>query len=255
MRKQVLFILILVTMAGNPLIGQHFSASPRISLSLAFQEHDRRMFGLPQGTARDILFYENNLGTWQYALGVYKPLWTTTHFSLEAGFWLTREVNTFTRPINHQYLTGQQTLELRYIQRYRIDQVGIPVNLRMKLWDIGSSARVYAQGQALPAFHFRKGVNHLRILNKWVADFYSLEVNTGLGVAWKNGDVTLSYRAWQMKQIDTVLSPYIYDEVPSGTETYNPFKLWLTVSYALTPESEVRQFLRRRREGRDSLKE
>ncbi|MEZ4829093.1 MAG: hypothetical protein R3C61_22830 [Bacteroidia bacterium] len=255
MRKQVLLILILITIGGNLLIGQHFSSSPRLSLSLAFQEHDRRLFGWPAFPSAGILERENNLGTWQYALGVYKPLLTAPHFSLEGGLWLTREVNTFSRPINHQYLTGQQTLEGRYIQRYRVDQIGIPVNLRLKLWDIGSSARVYAQGQALPAFHYRKGANHLRILSKWVADFYSLEVNTGLGVTWDNWDIALSYRAWQMKQIDTVLSPYMYDEVPTGTENYNPFKLWLTVGYTLTPESEARQFFRRRREVRASRRE
>ncbi|MEZ4771837.1 MAG: hypothetical protein R3D00_01565 [Bacteroidia bacterium] len=262
MMKQKLFILLMLTiLGGNPLIGQPFSSSPRLSLSLAFQEHDRRLFGLPPGLSRDILSNENNLGTWQYALGIYKPILTAPHFSLEAGLWLTREVNTFSRPLNNQYLTSDLTLILRMVQRYRIDQIGIPVNLRLKLFDLGSSARVYAQGQALPAFHYRKGANHLRILSKWVADFYSLEVNTGLGVAWKNWDVALSYRAWQVKQIDTVLfyaslfPPHLYDEVPTGTENYNPFKLWLTVGYALTPESEARQFFRRRREKRASRRE
>ncbi len=66
----------------------------------------------------------------------------------------------------------------------------------------------------------------------WKVAPYSLEINPGLGYDKGKYRVTLSYRAWQIKQVDPVLfSPRLYHNLPEGEyERYNPFKLWVTVS-------------------------
>ncbi len=204
----------------------------------ALGEQDRRLFYFPP--AERLL--DRNPKKLDYDLTLYleKRVFKWRLIQLKAGIGYAESNTLFGRPFDHSFLDGVYTQELRYVTRYTVNKLILPISTSFH------SGKFYLQITALPAIGFRKsvldkgGAGSTRF-TKWQFALNGLEINPGLGFQFSDRlHVAFSYRWLYFHEIDEIIfnSSLFYehhdDEFSQNkTDTYNPFKMWLTVGYKL----------------------
>ncbi len=239
--KACVFSLALFCLSLTPMMAQKFQFQPgwRFTAGYASQVQDRRLFGL-EGTilAREILKYEEQNYSYDLSFAVHRSLLQRGDFRLDAGLGYRHEFNNFGRPFNHPYFTGRYHEILRTVRRYQVHQAYLPLSLQVRVLSLGDNAMIFLGGSLEGSIHFAKTVRATSgaHFGKFTAAPYSLEISPGIGLKvglwsgmasyrWKH------YRQWDHVIFDGFLYPYPHGRtLPTGIDTYNPTKLWFTVS-------------------------
>jgi len=220
--------------------AQFFFNSLELMVARGAQAYDTRFFDLPNTSSLyDLKFQEGT--DIQYALGINTNVFSHESWSVHFGLGYTKEINTVRRPFDHCYFTDNScTLILRTTDSYENDLLIAPVEVRYDLFP-SSKYSIIFNLQFLPSWNFYKTVNTPgggATYEKSVSEFYSLEVNPGIGVRFLDRfSLNMHYRAWQLRNVDEVIFYGIlfdnYDAPDNKFETYNPRKIWLSLRYKL----------------------
>ena len=187
--------------------------------------------------SRNILNREKQTYSYDISLAVHRSLLQRGDFRLDAGLGYRHEFNNFGRTFGHPYFTGRYYEILRYIKRYQVHQIYVPVSLQIRLFSIGNRGMVFFGSSVEGSIHFAKTVRATSgaHFGKFTFAPYSLEVSQGIGLKVGSWSGMVSYRWKHYRQWDEVvfhrdLFPYGYPDERGPIDTYNPFKLWFTVS-------------------------
>ncbi|MEM9985765.1 MAG: hypothetical protein AAF804_11810 [Bacteroidota bacterium] len=239
--------LIFLFLANPHVQSQGFSGAWRISTSIAAQEQDRRMYGWPTGSAKEIIAMEEHRLNWQYSVGLHKAFLHREDFTLELGLRYDLEINRFSRPVDHSYFfPGPIYSSVLYLLNdYQVHQLTMPLSLRVRLCQLGKQAYLFVGGDLLPALAFARRIsigNNRQVPIRWEVRPYSLEVNPGLGYRRQRLELMLSYRAFHRRVWDQAIFGNDVFRPASGPPTqfdqFNPHKIWLSVSYDLAGVSQ-----------------
>ena len=128
-------------------------------------------------------------------------------------------------------------MELRHFEKYTLNKLILPLSTRLYLH---KNRKYFVQCSAFPAACFRKRAKDNKRFAKWQFEPNSLEINPALGCRLNQKmQLVLYYRLFSYREVDAVIfSQALYNEpVPPFLEQkvdkYNPFKMWITVEYAL----------------------
>lgn len=206
-----------------------------LKVNYGLQAHDKRLYDFP--VKEPILARQpETFGTHQFGLQLQKKVVQKGKFDVYVGGGISAEVATFERPFDHSYKKNMVVDRvLRWTDRYYQFVFQLPVSGNFHLSDhFGLAIDV------LPQFSFLTIAEHTNSYADnyawWRFAPYSLEVNPGFFFTRSRVSVRLSYRAFQLKNIDEILFNGIlrYEPKEGQTyETYNPFKVWLSVGYAI----------------------
>ena len=201
----------------------------------AFGSQDRRLFDFPP--AERLLAREPKRLDYDLAFYLEKRFLRYKNLELNAGIGYAESNTLFGRPFDHSALNGGYTKELRHIKKYTINKLILPVANKIYIRNF------YLQIILLPTISFKKSAVD-KILNKTVTkrqfDWNSLEINPGIGIElWRRLQLSLNCRLFYFSEIDEVkFNSIVFSEpypefLQQKVDTYNPFKMWLTVGYKL----------------------
>ncbi|MGB3548606.1 MAG: hypothetical protein WBA17_16660 [Saprospiraceae bacterium] len=230
--KTLYLCLFLSLISLHPLLAQELSPWS-VSLDFAIQQHDKRLFDLPQ--RRFLLSSQPEIfGTYQYGLTVSRQILAKKNVALNLGVGFHREVATFLRPFDNKFETGIGN-DVYYVTK-NYSQLLIPLPLEVQY---SISKRFELSIQALPQLQLRSIAKTAERNFSWDRlGLYSVELNPGIG--WKIGkrvEINARYRAYQIKKIDRVIFySGLFNNLrdPRGDQKYetdNPVKFWLSFGY------------------------
>jgi len=221
----------------NTTFAQNFWSNTSLTAGFAFSNQDRRLFEFPN--QEEIIAAEDSKRDYEYNLSLQKSIIQSNLLQIDVGIGYNESKFTFSRPFDHGvFYKGLPTNELRFIKRYTINKLILPISNNFYLTKKQS---IFLSLNIVPAIAFRKsakGFSKKEI--KWDLELNSLELYPGLGVKLnKRMWVTAQYRWLYINKLDEVIFNYLlfYQRDPAFLrkkyDDYNPFKLWFTVSYAL----------------------
>ena len=234
--KYTLLILVLWAVPTSYLAGQNFWRNTNIVGGAALGEQDRRLFTYI--FTEKLLAREPNKKDYGLSLYLEKQIIRYGPLQLDAGIGYAESNTLFGRPFSHIELNGPHTYEIRFIKRYTINKLILPISGKVYI------GKLYLQFSALPAISFRKSAIaeiSKRRFTKWQLAWNSLEVNPGLGFQFSDRvQMSISYRWLYFNEVDEVLFNYVlfdynydFNLLHQKVDTFNPFKMWLTVGYKL----------------------
>ncbi len=230
--KHILFILLLLAAWPAHLFGQNIWRNIYVVGGGALSEQDRRLFQYL--FAQKILNNEPKKLDYDLTLYLNKNIVRYGPTQLDIGIGYAETNIFFGRPYNHFEVGGPHTYDVRYIKKYTINKLVAPISGKINI------GKFYLQLSALPAFCVRKSVSEIwnKRLTKWQFNWNSLEINPGLGFQVSQRlEVSFSYRWLFYNEVDKVKFYFLLDDaydleiLHQKTDTYNPFKMWLTVGY------------------------
>lgn len=201
-----------------------------LKLDYGLQAHDKRLFDFPP--RESVLERQPEaFGTHQFGIKLERKIAEKRKLRFYGGIGLSTELATFERPFDHNYGKNGGTDILRWTDRYYQFLMQFPLNGTYQLNDhFGFSLGM------LPQLNFLTIADHTssdESYTWWRFDLYSVEFNPGIEYTKSRMAFSLRYRAFQVKKIDRILFNHILDDPRKGQtfETYNPFKVWLSVGY------------------------
>ena len=231
--KYSLLSLLLGAASLSSLFGQSLWRGTTIVGGIVLGEQDRRLFDYPH--AKSIVEREDQKIDYDLTLYVDKIALRYCFLQLNAGVGYAQSNTFFSRPFNHSVLNSGGE-DIRHIRRYSIKKLIIPISGKILI------GKLYLQIIAIPAVSFNKTVidMDLKKLAKRQFTLNSLEINPGLGFQLSDKiQISISYRLFYLHEIDKVIfnNLLFYESHPEflqqKVDTYNPFKMWLTVGYKL----------------------
>ncbi|MFN0213381.1 MAG: hypothetical protein ACKVT2_03930 [Saprospiraceae bacterium] len=224
--------ILIISISLNPSFSQNAPDKKWVvSLGFGIQAHDKRLFDFPP--KEGLLARQSEIfGTYQFRINLLRVFNISSKVSLSSGIGLTNEIATFLRPFDQNYFTKAGTEELNHTDRYHKYLLQLPLIFEYRMF-----SKLSLTGEALPQVNLLTVSHHsLRDLNysKFDPDYYSTEINVGVKYIFNRRiNVGVNYRGFQFKKIDKVLFNYtLRDPRTDQTyETYNPFKLWLSIGY------------------------
>lgn len=210
-----------------------------VHFGFSVQEQDRRLFDFPD--AEGIIEREDSDTDIETHLYIQKKLigWWRMDFSTGLGYM--RYQTKFSRPVNHNYFTQDNTRPLIHIEKYVIHKLSVPASLNAYLH---KNESIFLNLTGWASFNINKRLaskpNSNFGGNRFKLDFNGLELNPGLGFRASRFQVQLNYRVLHFYKIDGV----IFNDILFNTqnppfleekyESRNLDKVWLTVGYHLT---------------------
>ncbi len=233
--KHFLLSLLLWVVALPHLSGQGILQNTYIVAGAALGGQDRRMFQYPR--AKQVLASNPQKLDNEWTFYMEKRVFKHKFFQLDAGIGYAENNTIFSRPYSHSALGDGYTLEIRHIKKYSINKITAPISGKVYF------KKLYFQITVIPASRFRKSVLNLgngkRTTQQQFA-WHSVEINPGVGFQCNNRiRISLSCRGFNFNEIDKVkFFNLLFDEpypefLQQKTDTFNPFKMWLTVGYKL----------------------
>ena len=234
--KYSLLSLLLWAASLSYLAGQSIWRNMSIVGGAALGGQDRRLFYFPP--AERLLAREPKKLDYDLAFYLEKRVFRYKNLQMNAGIGYAESNTMFGRPFDHSTLNGGNTLELRYIKKYTINKLIFPVSNKVYV------GKLYLQIVVLPAISFKKSaVNNgdvgIRVTKRQLA-WNSLEINPGVCIEISHRlQLSVNCRLLYFNEIDKVKFNYLLFDEPypdflqQKVDTYNPFKMWLTVGYKL----------------------
>ncbi len=236
MRKTIIFLLFYAFTFN--LSAQSFFKNTRLSVGFAVQAQDRRLFDL-SGRA-DIIKREDSKLDYEYNILFQKPIMQYKRFMITTGLGYSQWISRFSRPFDHLRILRLKSGDERgrYIGNYHIHKMMVPVTTRLY---IDQKSIFHAQISTLLAISFNRIITEKTIdktYSRWEFTPHSVEINPGIGIIlWKKFELNLNYRVLYVSELDNVIfNSILFKEddpefLQQKTDTYNPFKLWLSVGY------------------------
>lgn len=203
-----------------------------LSLDYGLQAHDKRLFDFPP--KESVLERQpETFGTHQFGVQLTRKVAQKGKMQFYVGGGLSTELATFERPYDHNFEKNVGTEILRWTDRYSKFLIQFPLTGTYSITEnFGFSIGV------LPQLNFLTIADHTtnhKSSTWWRFDLYSVEFNPGIEYTRSRLVFRLKYRAFQFKKIDKILfNQIVRDPRTDHTfETYNPFKVWLSVGYML----------------------
>ena len=218
------------------MVGQNIFRNMVVTGGAALGGQDRRLFYFPP--AERLLAREPKKFDYDLTFYLEKRVLKYKILQLHAGIGYAESNTMFGRPFAHSELNGGNTKELRYIKKYTINKLIFPVSNKIYV------GKLYLQIVVLPAISFKKSaVNNgdvgIRVTKRQFA-WNSLEINPGVGIEISHRlQLSVNCRLLYFNEIDRVkFNDLLFDEpypefLQQKADTYNPFKMWLTVGYKL----------------------
>ncbi len=202
-------------------------------MGFAAQAQDRRLFDLSMQAA--LLKRENSQIDFEYNVLINKPTYTFHRFEVAIGLGYSFWRSTFSRPFDQSYF-DDLTLPGRFIRDYNVHKIVFPLTGRFY---VNPKRSINLQISALPAISIHRHISQRdRNYTVWEFSPHSLEINPGIGFkAGKHFEISLNYRAYNLMKLDRIIfNGILFRErdpefLKQKTDTYNPFKLWLSVGY------------------------
>lgn len=228
MKKNSAFIIGLIVL---PIACYCQTGKWTFSLDYGLQAHDKRLFDFPP---REYVLERQpeTFGTHQFGIRLEKKVAHKGKLHFHAGVGLNTELATFERPFDYTYKKDGITRVLRWTDRYYQFLMQLPLNGTYQLNDhFGFSLGVLPQLNFLTIADHTTGESY----SWWRFDLYSVEFNPGIEYTNSRLVFSLKYRAFQVKKIDRILFNHIVRDprTDQAFETYNPFKIWISVGYKL----------------------
>ncbi len=234
----IVFFLYFILLFPDSSFCQKFLNNTFLTGGFSFSNQDRRLFNFPG--AAGVIEREDSKFDYEYNVFLQKRVLQFNNFQTSAGIGYSEFNSTFSRPFAHAALNGVFTKELRKIKKYTINKFILPVSSSFFL---NEKQSIYLNFNILPAIAFKKSAKDLsfeKTETKWEWKFNAFELYPGIGVKvisriW----LTANYRLFYIYKIDEVIfNDLLFNEkdpefLQKDYDTYNPFKLWFTVSYAL----------------------
>ena len=200
-----------------------------LTLDYGLQAHDKRLFDFPP--RESVLERQpETFGTHQFGIKLERKIAEKGKLNFYAGGGLSTELATFERPFDHNYGKKGGTDILRWTDRYCQFLMQFPLNGTYHLTD-----HFRFSMEILPQLNFHTIADHStgKSYSWWRFDLYSVEFNPGIEYTISRMAFSLRYRAFQVKKIDRILFNHILRDPRTDQtfETYNPFKMWLSVGY------------------------
>ena len=217
------------------MVGQNIFRNMVVTGGVALGEQDRRLFYFPPAEA--LLARTPKKLDYDLSMYVQKRLFSYRVLTVDAGIGYAESSHSFARPFDHSILNGGNTLELRYIKKYTINKLIFPVSNKVYV------GKLYLQIVVLPAISLKKSAvdrNFKKRVTKRQFAWNSLEINPGVGIEISHRlQLSVNCRLLYFNEIDKVkFNGLLFDEpypefLQQKADTYNPFKMWLTVGYKL----------------------
>ena len=240
-RLTILFFIaffVLDSMVGQDTISFRNSHKLIFSIDFGIQKHDKRLYHWPKNSAISILAKTpKDYGTHQWSISLLKKIGNLRNIEVQGGLGVSRELATFYRPFNQNYGLKFGSYVIRYTDRFSQVLFQTPIKFGYNLF--GGAQMAFNVG-LLPQFNFFTKANHstdeinYQPYTWWGFHFYSVEINPEIEFSLWRLHFSIKYRFFQFKKIDPILfwttSTYVIEK---KYETYNPFKLWLSIGYEL----------------------
>lgn len=230
MKREFVFLVVLMMLSS--LAAQTQSGQWSIHFDYGLQAHDKRLFNFPW-KERVLERQPETFGTHQFGLYLGRKVMEKGKIRLRAGVGLSTELATFERPFDYTYKKDDITKVLKWTDRYYQFMLNFPLIGEYKV----SKHFGFSLG-VLPQFNFFTIADHTAgniNYSWWRLNLYSIELNPGIEYTASKLVFGLRYRALQVKAIDRILFNSILKDprTDQAFETYNPFKMWLSVGYFL----------------------
>ena len=232
--KYILLSLLLGAASLSHLAGQNIWRNTTFVGGATLGEQDRRLFTYI--FTEKLLAREPNKKDYGLSLYLEKQIIRYGPLQLDAGIGYAESNTLFGRPFSHIELNGPHTYEIRFIKRYTINKLILPISGKVYI------GKFYLQFSAIPAICFRKSAMNIyaeKRVTRWQFNWNSLELNPGLGFQFSDRvQAVVSYRWRYFNEVDkvkwfslTFYGHYNDEFLQQKVDTYNPFKMWLTVGY------------------------
>jgi hypothetical protein len=220
--------------------SQGFWPNTSITGGFAVSAQDRRLFHFPG--AEDLLRREDSILDYEYNLSLQMGIVKSSRFATSIGIGYSVYTSYFSRPFDHRYLSGSLTKEGRYIKRYTINKLILPISNK---WLLGGDHNLFLKFDILPQAAFRKRVIDFAIkdkkrFTKRQFEWQSLAIYPGIGLTISpRFEAAAHCRLIYIQKLDEVIfnSLLFYQRNPEFLrkeyDDHNPFQLWFTVSYLI----------------------
>ena len=236
--SKITSLLFFAFLSHGPVLCQGFLKNTFVTGGIALSGQDRRLFYFHH--PEEFIEGEKSKVDYEYNLLLQKNIFTYKRFQANIGAGYSEHNSTFPRPFDFSVLGGGLTRELRVIKRYTINKLIMPVSGSIFL---SSSKKISLNFTVVPAVSFRKSAKDVvkeKRETKWELEWNGLELYPGLGMRInKRMCLTANYRLYYIYKLDEVIFNHIlfYQINPEFLnkkyDTYNPFKIWVTVGYRL----------------------
>ena len=201
-----------------------------LSVNYGLQAHDKRLFDFPP-RRRVLERQPEAFGTHQFGLDITRKVAQKGKMRFSAGGGLSVELATFERPFDHNFGQNGGTDILISTNEYYQFLIQFPLNGTYQF-----NEHIRLSLGVLPQLNVFTIANHTQYTRNYSwrqFDLYSVEFNPGIDYTTSRLVFSLKYRAFQFKKIDRILFNRILDDPRTDQtfETYNPFKIWLSVGY------------------------
>ena len=216
--------------------AQNFWNNTFLTGGISLSEQDRRLFDFP---LKDLIIKnEDDKLDYEYNIVLQKTVVHLESLETYIGIGFSSSVNTFSRPFNHSAINGGNDQYLRFLKRYNINKLTFPIS---NTFSLNKKQSLFLNFNILPSISFRKSIKYPTArYTKWEVEFNSLELYPGIGVKLSSRmQLAAHYRWVYVYKLDEVIFNYLLfnqkdpEFLRKEYDTYNPVKVWVTVSYAL----------------------
>jgi len=228
-------LLILGLLTASKSIAQVDSSKWMITIEASVQEHDKRLYSLPD-QARKLAAHPERFGTYLVGMYVSRRIVSHNRLSLFAGIGTQLQMSTFPRPfmLDHPPET-QISFNIYYTDRY---YEGMLVPLLRLEYEVLPSLSIWSSFRPRYRFVVEAGRYSGNGSSGKVWDFEakSYEGNVGLRYVFSQYDISLGVRVYNLHKIDKYTVNRITHRVsdgeiiPRGFENHNPLRLTLGFS-------------------------
>jgi len=233
-------MLICILAYTNVSYGQLDGNKLYITMLGATEPVDDRIVGIPRHRYEQFKSLNKitpPCNTRYWGIGIGYNLFRKWNFSFDVGLRYAHERNNYIRPFDQCVLGPPCTLELRSLDVYSYNLLGISFNMDYHVRIISDIWIKLGLGifplSKFKSFYKERYFNE-RENELWKFDFFSLEVNPQIGLFYKNVDINVFYRLLQYKKVDRAIHPKWSDgfgQIEDDYETYNPKKIGISLKY------------------------
>lgn len=236
-KKSGSYSIILLLITFGSVSGQGFLKDIEFSFGYGMVPQDRRLFDYPLQDF--VLAKEETNYDHQFDFMVNKDLFYQKRLNINAAIGYSLYKNKFGRPFDHNYLTGDLTKPLLHIGTYYMHNLKLSIS--PEYYFINNEKSKF--GVIFPldiSFTFNKDVKLATgkwSADKWLFDFRSFEIFSGLKYKQGRFSTTLVYRIYNIQDVDNLIfydALFIYPYPPfyyEKTEDLNLNKYIVSVGY------------------------
>jgi hypothetical protein len=236
-RKASSFSILVLMIAFYSVSGQGIFKCVEFSIGYGTVPQDRRLFDYP--LQDNVLATEETSYDHQYDFMLNKDLFYEKRLNINTALGYSLYKNKFGRPFDHNYLTEGMTKELRHVGTYNMHNLKLSISPEYYFSNKEKSKFCVVFPLDIN-FTFNKGV--IAAAGKWRSDtwlfsFRNFEIFSGLKYKHGKFSISLTYRIYNIQDIDNLIFYsilFIHPHPPflqNKSEKLNPNKLLFNIGY------------------------